>query len=135
MRGYAGYLLPEKDKYGNIVPAYKGSSGFSVNAEIDFNRIVPVKNQKLKDIFALNTYLFADAGAIGYTNSGGSQQLSQIRADAGVGVALTIKKWWRLQGIKPLTLRFDVPFFITHAPFVNQKHVAFRWVVGISRTF
>jgi aminopeptidase N len=135
MRGYAGYLLAEKDANGNVVPAYKGPSGFALNAEIDFNRIVKTKSQKLKEIFNLNTYLFGDAGAIGYRNTSGNQQLSQLRFDAGVGVALTIKKWWVLQNIKPLTFRFDVPFFISHAPFVNQKHFDFRWVIAINRTF
>ncbi len=135
LRGYAGYLVPEKDKNGVIMPAYKGNSGFAVNAEVDFNRLVPVKNQKLKSIFQLNTYLFADAGAIAYVNSSNNQQLSQIRTDAGAGLALTIKRWGVLQGIKPLTFRFDVPFFISHSPYVNQQHFAFRWVVGISRTF
>ena len=48
---------------------------------------------------------------------------------------LTIKRWGPLQNIKPLTLRFDVPFFITHAPFANQKHFDFRWVVAVSRAF
>ncbi|MES2619677.1 MAG: hypothetical protein V4615_02415, partial [Bacteroidota bacterium] len=135
MRGYSGYLLAERDKYGVVLPAYKGNSGFAVNAEIDFNRIVKVKKQKLKDIFNLNTYLFGDMGAIAYNNSRSEQQLSQLRFDAGVGAALTIKKWGPLQNIKPLTLRFDVPFFISHAPAVSQKHFAFRWVVGISRAF
>ncbi|MFN8298046.1 MAG: M1 family metallopeptidase [Chitinophagales bacterium] len=135
MRGYAGYLLAEKDKNGIIVPAYKGPSGFAINAEVDFNRIVKVKKQKLKDAVALNTYLFGDAGAIGYNNSSNQQQLSQFRFDAGAGLAFTIKKWGLLQNIKPLTFRFDVPFFVSHAPYVNQKHFAFRWVVGISRTF
>ena len=135
MRGYTGYLLAEKDKYGNVVPAYKGNSGFAVNAEVDFNRLVKVKNQKLKDIFNLNTYLFADMGAIAYANSNNEQQLSHVRVDAGAGLALTVKKWGTLQGIKPLTFRFDVPFFISNAPYVNQKHVAFRCVVGISRVF
>ena len=115
--------------------AYKGNSGGSVNVEIDFNRLVKVKKQKLKDIFLLNTYLFADAGVIAFNNTNQKQELSQVRADAGVGVALTIKKWGVLQNIRPLTIRFDVPFFITHAPFVNQRHVDFRWVLGINRTF
>ncbi len=135
MRGYAGYLLAEKDKYGVVLPVYKGNSGFAVNAEMDFNRIVKVKKQKLKDIFDLNTYLFGDAGAITYQNSREENQLSQIRFDAGAGVALTIKKWGPLQNVKPLTFRFDVPFFISNAPYVNQKHFTFRWVVGISRAF
>ena len=135
MRGYAGYLLPERDNQGNLMMAYKGNSGGSVNVEIDFNRLVKVKKQKLKDIFLLNTYLFAEAGVIAFNNTNQKQELSQVRADAGVGVALTIKKWGVLQNIRPLTIRFDVPFFITHAPFINQRHLDFRWVLGINRTF
>lgn len=135
MRGYSGYLLAEKDKYGFVVAAYKGNSGAAINAELDFNRIVKVRKQKLKDIFALNTYLFMDAGTISYNNTAGKQQWSSVRADAGIGAALTIKKWGVLQNIKPLTLRFDVPFFVSHAPYANQKHLDFRWVVAIGRTF
>lgn len=135
MRGYSGYLLAEKDKYGQVVPAYKGPSGAAVNFEMDFNRIVPVKNQWLRQHFTLNTYLFGEAGVITYMNSANKQQFSNIRFDAGAGAALTIKKWGPLQNIKPLTLRFDVPFFISHVPYVDQKHLKFRWVVGISRAF
>jgi len=135
MRGYSGYLLPEIDKDGKLSLAYKGPSGASINAEVDFNRIVKVKNIWLRQHFDLNTYLFADAGTIAYVNSENKQQLSQVRVDAGAGLAFTIKKWGPLQGIKPLTFRFDVPFFISHAPAADPEHVKFRWVVGISRTF
>ena len=135
LRGYAGYAMTEMDKYGQAVYAYKGASGFAVNGELDFNRIVPVKNQKLKDLFALNTYLFGDLGAIAYTNSHNEQELSHVRLDAGVGVAWTIKKWGFLQDIKPLTFRFDVPFAISSTPYGDQQYVKFRWVLGISRAF
>jgi aminopeptidase N len=135
LRGYAGYAIAETDKYGVVIPAYKGQSGFSVNGELDFNRIVPVKNQKLKDIFTLNTYLFGDLGAIAYANSRGEQELSQVRFDGGAGLALTIKKWGFLQDIKPLTFRFDVPFVLSHTPSVDPQYVKFRWVLGISRAF
>ena len=135
LRGYAGYAITEADKYGNVVNAYKGASGFAVNGELDFNRIVPVKNQKLKDIFALNTYLFGDLGAIAYADSRNVQELSAVRFDAGAGVALTIKKWGFLQDIKPLTFRFDVPFAISSTPNGDQQYVKFRWVLGINRAF
>lgn len=135
MRGYAGYLLAETDKNGIVIPAYKGPSGVALNEEIDFNRIVPVKNQWLKDHFTLNTYLFGDAGSIAYVNSDNKQQLSHLRFDAGVGAAFTIKKWGPLQGIKPLTFRFDVPFFVSNTPDASPEHFKFRWVVGIGRTF
>jgi aminopeptidase N len=135
MRGYAGYLLAEKDKNGIVMPAYKGHSGAALNEEIDFNRIVKCKNQWLKEHFNLNTYLFADAGSIAYVNSDNKQQFSTIRIDAGAGIALTVKKWGPLQNIKPLTFRFDVPFFLSNTPYASPEHFKFRWVIGIGRTF
>jgi aminopeptidase N len=135
LRGYAGYAIVQYDKYGVVMPAYKGQSGFSVNGELDFNRIVPIKNAKLKEIFALNTYLFGDMGAIAFADSKGQQELSQVRFDGGAGVAWTIKKWGFLQDIKPLTIRFDVPFVISHTPSEDPQYVKFRWVLGISRAF
>lgn len=135
MRGYAGYLLPVTDVNGVVLPAYRGNSGIGLNAEIDFNRLVTVKKQKLREAVNLNTYLFFDVGSISYTNSNQKQVMAPVRADAGAGIALTIKKWGPLQNIKPLTFRFDVPFFISHAPAASPRHFDFRWVVGINRAF
>lgn len=135
LRGYAGYAIMQYDKYGQVVPAYKGASGFSANGELDFNRIVKIKDQKLKDIFALNTYLFGDMGAVSYTDSRGGTALSQLLFDGGAGIALTIKKWGFLQDIKPLTFRFDVPFAVSSTPYADQPYVKFRWVLGINRAF
>jgi Peptidase family M1 domain len=135
MRGYAGYELAELDKHGVVIPAYKGPSGVAINEEIDFNRIVRVKNQWLRDHFNLNTYLFGDLGTIAYINSVNVQELASVRTDAGVGLAFTVKKWGALQGIKPLIFRFDVPFFLSNTPYVSPDHFKFRWVVGIGRTF
>jgi hypothetical protein len=135
LRGYAGYLAPEIDKNNALAFTYKGNSGFAVNAELDFNRIVPVKNVWLRSRFTLNTYLFADMGMINYTNSSENNQLSNLRMDAGAGVALTFKRFGPLQNIKPLTIRFDVPFFVNRPPAVSNKYVDFRWMLGISRAF
>lgn len=135
MRGYAGYLMAETDANGIIQNPYKGNSGASINAEIDFNRIIPVKNKWLREHFTLNTYLFGDAGSLAYNNSNNRQQWSSIRFDAGVGAAFTIKKFGPFQNIKPLTFRFDVPFFVSNTPAVSPKNFDFRWVVAIGRTF
>ncbi|MFN8292424.1 MAG: M1 family aminopeptidase [Chitinophagales bacterium] len=134
LRGYSGYLVVEKDNAGNTAFAYRGNSGWAVNTELDFARIVQFKKNKLREWIGLNTYLFADAGMIHYTNSIGKNQFSQLRADAGVGAAFTIKKWSVLQGIQPLTIRFDVPFYVSHAP-ATEKNVQWRFVVGINRAF
>ena len=134
LRGYNGYLMSELDKYGNQVLVYKGSSGLALNAELDFNRIVHFKKNKLREWFDLNTYLFGDMGSIVYRNSKNENQFSKLRIDAGVGAALTIKKWWFLQDVKPLTIRFDIPFFLSSSP-AGTKNVEWRWLIGISRAF
>ena len=87
-----------------------------------------------KDVFHLDTYLFADAGTIVYKNSTGDNTFSEFRLDAGVGMALTIKRFGPLQKVKPLTFRFDIPFYLSHAPF-DSDNIEFRWVVGVGRAF
>jgi hypothetical protein len=70
------------------------------------------------------------------TDLGTSQvKLALPRADAGAGAALTIKKFGPLQDIKPLTLRFDLPLVLSSLPAGESEHFAFRYVVGIGRSF
>ncbi|MCS6819744.1 MAG: M1 family metallopeptidase [Chitinophagales bacterium] len=134
LRGYSGYLIPERDDAGNISLAYRGNSGWSLNTELDFTPLFRFKKNKLAEWVGLNPYLFADAGMIVYENSLREKQLSQLRADAGAGIALTIRKWSVLQGIKPLTIRFDVPFYVSHAP-AEEQNLAWRFLIGINRAF
>jgi len=135
LRGYSGYYVVEEDETGTTTSAYRGSSGFAINTELAFDRIVKLKKaRKLKSIFDLDTYLFADAGSINFENSAGNSEWSSFRADAGVGVSLKIKRFWKFYNIKPLTLRFDVPFYVSHAP-ASEKNIQFRWVLGINKAF
>lgn len=134
LRGYAGYLAPELDNNGVLQYTYRGESGAAFNVELDVNRIVPVRNRFLREYFTLNTYLFADGGSLTYRNSSGRQQFARFRMDAGAGVAFTVKKFGPLQGIRPLTFRFDVPFFINQAP-AGTRNLDFRFVMGITRLF
>ena len=135
LRGYNGYYVAEKDKYGQAIKAYKGTSGISLNAELDFDRIIKWRPKKLSDWIDFDTYLFGDAGMLQYKNSKGEDEWTKLRADAGIGCALTIKKWWVFQGTKPLTIRCDFPIYLSDVPFQENKNVAFRWMIGISRAF
>jgi len=135
LRGYNGYYIAEKDKYGQAIKAYKGTSGISLNAELDFDRIIKWRPKKLSDWIDFDTYLFGDAGMLQYKNSKGEDAWTQLRADAGIGCALTIKKWWVFQGTKPLTIRCDFPIYLSDVPFQENKNLAFRWMIGISRAF
>ena len=135
LRGFSGYYLVEEDATGLATTAYKGNSGFSVNTELAFDRLIKLKKlHKLKSRFDIDTYIFADVGAINYINSIGNSEWGKFRADAGVGASFTIKRWWKFSNVNPLTIRFDVPFVVSHAP-VGEKNIAFRWVLGINRAF
>jgi hypothetical protein len=138
LRGYAGYLMPEVDSKSNLIYAYSGSSGAAVNAELDFNRLVHFNPRFLRNMFALSTYLFGDAGVINIVPPNANSrtlEFSSLRADAGVGVALTLQRWGPLQLVKPLTIRFDMPFFLNEPPATDQNFVQWRWVIGIGRCF
>ncbi len=140
LRGYAGYYVVESDENGNTYAAYRGHSGFSANAEIEFDKLIKIQPKFLRSLH-LDTYLFGDAGAIVFENISGSNQLSEIRFDAGVGAALTIKRFWVLQKPKPLTIRFDMPLLLSHVPFAESSadatfpYFKFRWVIGVNRAF
>ncbi|MEW6467715.1 MAG: M1 family metallopeptidase [Bacteroidota bacterium] len=151
LRGYAGYLAPEGLPDGNIRFAYKGVSGASFNAELEFEQLFKRKRYSkfayrhygflkfsywLKTTFKLNMYLFGDIGLINYNNYYEDLTLSEFRADAGLGTALTIRRWGPLQTVNPLTIRFDMPLFLNRIPATdNGEFVKFRWIIGISRAF
>lgn len=134
LRGYAGYLAPEFDNNDIQRYTYKGTSGASVNAELEFDRLFKVK-PILKGMFKVNTYLFGDAGIINYNYPDEKLAFPGFRADAGVGTALTIKRWGPLQTVNPLTIRFDVPLFLSRPPATDTDFVQFRWIIGINRAF
>ena len=61
--------------------------------------------------------------------------MSDVMADAGVGATFNIMRWGRLSGLKPLTIRFDMPFFISRLPYAEKDYVQFRWMIGVNRAF
>jgi len=135
LRGYAGYLVPYMDKNGNIHTIYKGNSGAAFNIELEFDKLAGIHPKFTKNWLELKTYLFGDAGIINYNNPGTALTLADFRMDAGIGTALTIKKWGPLQMAKPLTIRFDMPLFLNRTPAIEPEYLKFRWVVGINRAF
>jgi hypothetical protein len=137
IRGYAGYLLPVN--YDNSqYYLTSGTTGGALNVELDFDRFVRIPSKGLLKYFHLDTYLFGDGGILSnkYTINGKHTYLStDFLMSAGAGVAFTIKKWGVLDDPKPLTLRFDMPMFLSTAPYVDGDNFQFRWQVGVSRAF
>ena len=132
LRGYAGYTIAQEGRDGNIYVIERGTSGGSFNAELAFNRLFskqPINGVKLVP------YLFADAGTLVYTEENGDQFLTDLRADAGLGMAVSINKWGVLDNIKPLTIRADFPVWVNRPSFVEEDYFKFRWVIGLERAF
>ncbi len=138
LRGYAGYLAPEEIADGGIMFTHYGNTGLSASGEVDLDGIVNWKPGKLARYLHLDVYLFGDVGMMGYrTFENGNERLrlAAPRADAGAGVAFTIKRFGPLTDIKPLTIRFDMPLLLSALPAGEADHFAFRYVVGIGRSF
>ena len=139
VRGYSGYTFASTDSKGDPLFSYYGTTGASVNAELEFNHLVHFNPKFLRNTFAVTTYLFGDAGVLNLTTAASQNlpmEFSNIIADAGVGGTLTIQKWGPLQLVKPLVLRFDMPFFLNKLEYgTGTNYVQYRFVVGIGRCF
>lgn len=144
LRGYAGYFVADERDGQQLYIGYKGRSGVSVNMEADIDNYINLKPRLTRNWLHIDLYGFADAGIIelsrinslsDFQNSTPSSFWSDIRVDAGVGTAITIKQWGRFEKAGPLTIRFDVPVFINRPPFASPQYTDFRYVVGINRSF
>jgi len=149
LRGYSGYHLVEENPDGETQVAYREQSGAAINAELDLDELVRFRPKGLRNYFHLDIYLFGDAGLTAYEYGETDQEdlaLSEIRFDAGLGSALTIKRFGPFDMIRPLTIRFDMPFFLSHVPAASLDnpaqdaeaigdHLKFRFVVGVERAF
>ncbi len=147
MRGYAGYYAFDK-REGTQYVAYKGRSGAALNLEADFTNYIRWRPAFSRNWLSVNLYAFADAGVMelsSYTNTpanpdsysmtASTDKLSDVRIDAGLGAAFTIKKWGPFEKARPLTFRFDMPFFLNRPPYGDPQYFGARWLVGVSRAF
>ena len=136
LRGYSGYLLADKGPDGLIRYNYKGISGASFNTEIEFGELFSFMNFKfLKNSIKLQPYLFGDAGLINTNYTFEANKMSELMYDAGVGTTFSILRWGPLYGIAPLTIRFDMPLFISRLPYNEKDYFQFRWMIGINKAF
>lgn len=136
LRGYNGYLLPSVNSDGTLRYNYRGLSGAAINGELEFTRLFSfVKVRKLQDDIKLQLYLFGDIGSINTNYNNEMLKYTGPIADAGVGSALTILKFGPITQINPLTIRFDVPFFLNRLPYAEKNYFQFRWLFSINRAF
>ena len=133
LRGYSGYLAPNFNDDGTISSLnYNGTSGASINAEIDFTSYLPYLVRR----YNFASYLFADAGIISnkeLNKDNYTTIFESIRTDAGIGFTYSIKRFGPLENIKPLTVRFDIPLFLNKGP--ETANTKMKWLIGINRAF
>lgn len=143
IRGYAGYLVPVSYN-GTQYYLYQGNSGMALNTELDFDKFIPINSKFLNKYFHIDLYFFGDIGMIQYQYSNQGTPIyninknvinSDLMASAGNGIALTIKRWGNLNEIKPFTIRFDIPWYLSNTPYVDGQNIRFRWIVGLNRSF
>ncbi|MES2619151.1 MAG: M1 family aminopeptidase [Bacteroidota bacterium] len=132
LRGYAGYLAPA---INSTTALYQGTSGVSGSIEIDFDQFIPIRPKFTRKWLKIDAYLFADAGLLSNYATPIIQYNSPLRMDAGAGTAINIYRWGKRNTIKPFTLRFDMPLFLSSPPFSDKDYLASRWIVGIGRSF
>lgn len=135
LRGYAGYVAPTTDNEGNVVYTFSGTSGSSLSCELEFDELLTLMPKSLRKAFKIDTYLFADAGLINLNSPEEKLMLDDIRVDAGIGAAFSIKRWGPLQMVNPLVVRFDMPLFLNRTPAISPEFIQYRYVIGINRAF
>ncbi len=133
-RGYAGYKAVETGSDHMVYPVYSGQSGFGLNAELEFNKLINWQ-PKISNRLRLRTYLFADVASLTYVENSGQIRLSQPRIDAGPGISLTINQILHFEEWKPFTIRLDMPLFLNRTPYSDPKYFQYRWQLGIGHSF
>ena len=135
LRGYAGYLLPQKTKDGNIVYGYRGISGASASVELEFSEYLKWHSARWRQYYDFDYYLFSDAGMMLVPTGSVQNELGTLTADAGIGATLKLKKFWKFETIRPLIIRADFPLFTNRTPYASGDGFQFRWVLGVNRAF
>ena len=112
-----------------------GSSGVGENIELEFDRLIKFAPHFTRSWLKMDAYVFADGATISSANAGDDLNFDAIYADAGPGAAFTIKHFWVLEKVKPLTVRLDFPLLLYQSNANLNDMAKFRWVIGINRAF
>ncbi|MBX7242347.1 MAG: hypothetical protein K1X92_11415, partial [Bacteroidia bacterium] len=135
LRGYTGTQGSLRD--GGKTDWY-GSSGASMNAELDFNRLIPVlRNSVIGQGVRFRSYLFYDGGILGVNTPDPNRIIDKVRwgilhHDAGIGASLRIGN--EQLKVKPFELRADFPVWVS-LPSGGQSPLAFRWLISFNQSF
>lgn len=136
LRGYS-FAFYAISTDGNVYSLYNKNSGVSINTQLNFESYSPIKFRKLAKTLDVGLYLFGDAGTISnFDLNAFEMSKAPVLVDAGAGASFSWKKFGILNGIKPLTFRFDMPLYLSH-PYTedNRQTFKFRWLIGVEQAF
>lgn len=135
MRGYTFAHAAQEHHENYIYSLIRQNTGASANLQVNFEKYSPIKFRKLAQTLSLGAYAFSDIGTIGnFSETNWTLTRLPLLTDAGLGTSLTIKKFGFLQGVRPMTFRFDMPLYLSH-PMRGSEHLEFRWLIGIDQAF
>ena len=139
LRGYAGYLAPVvAAKSGDVSYLFAGNSGVSGSFEYSISDYFKIKSNKINRYMRTHIYAFSDVGVLSALQlqefGKGIESPAPFRMDAGIGSTFTVNRWGKRTAIKPFTIRVDLPVFLNRPP-ADQDYLAFRWLIGIGKSF
>lgn len=122
LRGYSGWWAQQD---------FRAESGAAANVELSFGKLIP----KLHDRIDIDLYAFYDGGLLAMeVTDEWLPEWKTFQQDAGLGLTISIFDGRFFTANKPFTLRFDMPAWLSHPP-DGTESLAFRWVVGVGKTF
>lgn len=142
LRGYAAYLIPTAsfNQNGQIYQL-TSDRGVSLNTELTLSALLPRRWAK-NSFYTFEPYAFFDgavfnAGSFNVKSDADiiPNQTTHARANAGLGLNLTWKKWWNFEKISPFTLRADFPFYLSHQPYASSNNLQWNWMIGVQKSF
>jgi len=120
LRGYTGWYAQQ---------LFRAPSGAAANVELSAAPLLPDLGKR----FELDVYAFYDVGVMGEMQADEwMPALGDIQQNAGVGITFSGFDGRFFTSKKPLILRLDMPFWLSH-PVDIDTPVKFRWVVGIGK--
>lgn len=122
LRGYSGWWAQQN---------FRAENGVAANVELGFGQFLPEIHSRIE----IDAYAFFDFGMLGETIAGSwFPEWHAAQQDAGIGLSFDLHDGRFFTQNKPLTLRVDMPVWLSHPP-DGEENLAFRWVVGIGKMF
>lgn len=140
LRGYAGYVAPEVTGNGDLMLTYRGNSGAALNAELDVDGLLRIRPRATRD------WLHIDELSLRRSRQHGLSRDHRSRYDqaparstpsgCGCGPGAHHQEILATGGHRSAHHPFRrTCSILSNLPYGETEHFAFRYVIGINRSF